>query len=64
MVFFRPGDIVKFKSIGREEYDRHLAEVERGEFNLRIRPVEFSLTQFQADSKAANQHLIEVLYDH
>jgi len=64
MVFFRPGDIVKFKSIGREEYDRHVAEVERGEFNLRIRPVEFSLEEFQADSKAANQHLIEVLYDH
>lgn len=64
MVFFRPGDIVKFKSIGREEYDRHLAEVARGEFDLRIRPVEFSLAEFQADSKAANQHLIEVLYDH
>lgn len=63
IVFFRPGDIVKFKSIGREDYDRHLAEVESGQFNLRIRPVEFSLAEYQADSKACNQHLIEVLHD-
>lgn len=64
MVFFRPGDIVKFKPIAREDYDRHVTQVERGEFDLRIRPVEFSLAQFQADPTTCNQHLIEVLYDH
>ena len=30
MVFFRPGDIVKFKSIGREEYDHAVEDVEQG----------------------------------
>ena len=39
MVFFRPGDIVKFKPINREEYDRAEAQVEDGSFALRIRPV-------------------------
>ncbi len=46
MVFFRPGDIVRFRAIDRAEYDRMLAEVEEGSFTLNIRPVDFSLDAF------------------
>src|SRR5215469_2584433 len=46
MVFFRPGDIVKWKPITREEYDRDVAAVEAGTFDLKIKPVNFSLKAF------------------
>jgi urea carboxylase len=62
MVFFRPGDIVKWKPITREEYDRDLAAVEAGSFDLRIRPVSFSLQQFLADPAAYNATLLDQLY--
>jgi len=61
MVFFRIGDIVKWKPITREEYDRETARVEDGTFDLRIRPLSFSLRQFQADPAAYNRQLQEVL---
>ena len=32
MVFFRPGDIVKWKPIDRDAYDATVAEVEAGRF--------------------------------
>src|SRR6516165_8335449 len=41
MVFFRPGDIVKWKPITREEYDRDVKAVEAGTFDLTVRPVTF-----------------------
>jgi urea carboxylase len=62
MVFFRPGDIVKFKPIGREEYDAAIATVEAGTFTLRQHPVRFSLQDFMANPGAYNQSLVEVLY--
>ena len=62
MVFFRIGDIVKWKPITREAYDRELQRVAAGTFDLRIRPVSFSLRQFQADPLAYNRHLLEELY--
>ncbi|MDB5999950.1 MAG: allophanate hydrolase [Rhizobacter sp.] len=62
MVFFRIGDIVQWKPISREEYDRDLARVEAGTFDLRIRPHSFSLKQFQADPAAYNRQLQKVLY--
>jgi urea carboxylase len=61
MVFFRPGDIVKFKPIDRETYDRHIAEVEAGTFALRAKPVEFVLSEFKRDPDAYNRSLAEVL---
>jgi urea carboxylase len=61
MVFFRPGDIVKFKPIDRETYDRHIAEVEAGTFALRVKPVEFVLSEFKRDPDAYNRSLAEVL---
>ena len=61
MVFFRPGDIVKWKPITREEYDRDVAAVDAGSFDLRIRPVSFSLQQFLNDPAAYNAMLLEQL---
>jgi urea carboxylase len=62
MVFFRPGDIVKFKPIDRAQYDRDLAAVEAGTFDLRIRPVKFSLKRFLVNPSAYNHGLEEVLH--
>jgi len=62
MVLFQPGDIVKFKPVNRAQYEQAVDEVEAEFFNLRIRPVEFSLTQFLQDPDACNRRLLEVLY--
>jgi urea carboxylase len=61
MVFFRPGDIVKFRPVEREEYDAQLAEVEAGTFRIRQEPVEFALTPFLDDPDGYNARLLEVL---
>ena len=62
MVFFRPGDIVKWKPISREEYDRDVKAVETGTFNLTVRPVAFSLKAFLADPGAYSRRLVGVLH--
>ena len=64
MAFFRPGDIVKWKPISREEYDRDVAAVGAGSFNLTVRPVAFSLNAFHKDPAGYSRHLVEVLHDH
>jgi urea carboxylase len=61
MVFFRPGDIVKFKPIDREAYDAAIAAVDAGTFSLRVRPVNFELGAFTRDPDAYNRSLVEVL---
>ncbi|GAA3227528.1 allophanate hydrolase subunit 1 [Pseudonocardia petroleophila] len=61
MVFFRPGDIVKFRPIDRDEYDARLAEVEAGTFRIRQAPVEFALAPFLDDPDGYNARLLEVL---
>ncbi len=62
MVFFKPGDIVKWKPIDREEYDRCLAEVEAGTYEPRIREVVFSLDEFNKNIDETNANLMETLY--
>jgi len=62
MVFFKPGDIVKFKPIDRQAYDRNLAEVEAGSFAPRIREFTFSLDEFQADIDGYNAKIGEALH--
>ncbi len=59
MVFFRPGDIVRFRAIDRAEYDRMLAEVEEGSFTLNIHPVDFSLDAFLDDPRGYPRTLME-----
>ncbi|MGJ7615240.1 MULTISPECIES: 5-oxoprolinase subunit B family protein [unclassified Variovorax] len=62
MVFFRPGDIVKWKPIDRAEYDRLVAQVDAGTYTLRIEPVSFSLAEFLADPDGYNRQLLKVLH--
>lgn len=64
MVFFRPGDIVKFKPISRTEYDTALAQVQERTFDLRIRPLKFSLQNFLKNPTSYNHQLTETLYGH
>ncbi|SFW73198.1 5-oxoprolinase subunit B family protein [Amycolatopsis australiensis] len=61
MVFCRPGDIVKFAPITREQYDDHVKEVEAGTFRIRTREVDFGLKSYLDDSDAFNARLLEVL---
>ena len=61
MVFFRPGDIVKWKPIGREEHDRIAAEVQAGSYAPRIAEVTFDLDAFNADIAGTNAKLMEAL---
>jgi len=62
MVFFRPGDIVKFKPISRAQYDAALSGVQEGTFDLRIRPVKFTLQDFLKNPTTYNHQLTETLY--
>ena len=61
MVFFKPGDIVKWRPVTRDEYDRDIAAVQNGTFDLRIRPVSFSLKDFLANPTAYNATLVAKL---
>ena len=62
MVFFRPGDIVKWKPIERMEYDRILRDVQAGRFEPRVRDVVFSLEDFNANPDSTNARLMEELH--
>jgi urea carboxylase len=64
MIFFRPGDIVKFRPIEREEYDAVVAELAAGRWAPTIRPAEFSLDAFEADPTGTNARLLETLHGH
>ena len=64
MVLFRPGDIVKWKPIDREEYDQTVADVEAGKFQPRIREISFALDEFEKDIDGYNRKLQEALYGH
>ena len=57
MVFFKPGDIVKFKPIDREEYDRCVEDVEQGKFWPKSCDVTFNLLEFQQGIDAYNSKL-------
>jgi allophanate hydrolase subunit 1 len=61
MVFFRPGDIVKWKPIDRAEHDRIKAGVEDGTWAPKIAEVEFDLAAFNADIDGTNARLMEAL---
>ncbi len=63
MIFFKPGDLVKFKSVDRDSYDAAVEDVEANRFEPRIRPVKFSLDEFSKGTAAYNTSLEEALYD-
>ncbi len=64
MIFFRPGDIVKFRPVARDEYDAIVAELAAGRWAPTIRPAEFSLDAFEADPAGTNARLLETLHGH
>jgi len=61
MIFFRPGDIVKFKPIGEDEYKAIQAEVDAGTFTYRQTPVTFDLQKALTDPSAHNRDILEKL---
>lgn len=62
MVFFQPGDIVKWKPIQHDEYDQILADVERGKFQPEIHDVIFDLDEFNRDNDGINAKLLEAFH--
>ncbi|MGI9498517.1 MAG: 5-oxoprolinase subunit B family protein [Geminicoccaceae bacterium] len=62
MVFFKPGDIVKWKPIDREAYDQAVADVEAGRFEPTIKSVTFDLNAFNKDIDGYNAGLMETLH--
>lgn len=62
IVFPKSGDILRFRSIDRDEFDRTRATVEDGSFRYTQREVEFSPSAFMADPAGVNRSLLEVLY--
>ena len=62
MIFFKPGDIVKFKPVDRHGYDAAIDLVNAGRFEPTMRPVKFSLDEFHAHPAATNHKLLEALH--
>jgi urea carboxylase len=62
MIFFKPGDIVKFKPIDRDGYNAAVEAVNAGKFEPRVRPVTFSLDAFHADATATSGKILEALH--
>ena len=62
MIFFKPGDIVKFKPVDRGGYDAALELVNTARFEPTVRPVTFSLDEFHASPTTTNQKLLGVLH--
>jgi len=61
LVFFKPGDIVKFRPVDRAEHDQIAADAEAGKFQPHIKSVSFSLDEFNNDINAYNAKLMEAL---
>lgn len=61
MVFFHPGDIVKFKPVDETEYQRIRSEVEAGTFAYKQAPITFDLGSALADPEGYNAMLLEAL---
>lgn len=64
MVFFRPGDIVKFKPIDRDAYDQAVEDVDKGRFSPPVREVSFDLREFQKDITGYNTRLEGMINGH
>lgn len=64
MVFFRPGDVVKFKPIDRDAYDQAVEDVDKGCFSPPVREVSFDLREFQKDITGYNIRLEGMINGH
>ncbi|SNR75454.1 urea carboxylase [Haloechinothrix alba] len=63
VVYFRPGYIVKFIPIDRDQYDDYVNEVEAGNYRIKAREIDFSLQPYLDDPDGFNARLLEVLHD-
>lgn len=61
-VFTRTGDVFRYRSIDRDEFDDIRAEVEAGTFRYRIREVDFEPRKLFEDPWRYNETLLEKLY--
>lgn len=61
MVFFKPGDIVKFKPVDEAEYRRIQSEVDAGTFTYRQSPIRFDVGAALADPDEYKVSLLEAL---
>lgn len=61
MIFFRPGDLVKFKPVTQEQYEAIQEQVANGSFRYRQAPVDFALADALADPEANNRKIMEIL---
>ena len=62
MCLFRPGDIVKWKPISRDQYDADIEAVNANTFLPTTREASFSLSDFNKDINGTNAKLMEVLH--
>ncbi len=61
MCLFKPGDIVKFKSVGRDEYDTLLEAIDANTWQPTVHAADFSLTEFNKDMSGTNAKLMELI---
>lgn len=61
MIFFKPGDLVKFRPIDETEYHEIQHQVEAGEFSFKQAPVSFDFERALAEGPAYNDELLEAL---
>ncbi|UHD43868.1 carboxyltransferase domain-containing protein [Aureimonas altamirensis] len=61
MCLFKPGDIVRFKAINRDEYDATLELIEANNWQPSVREARFSLADFNRDIAGTNAKLMELL---
>ncbi len=64
MIFFKPGDIVKFTPVDQAEYRRIQGEVDAGTFTYRQAPVTFDLQRALGDPETYNREITEHLNGH
>ena len=61
MCLFRPGDIVKWKPVTRDQYDAAIEAVDANRFEPVIRPASFSLAEYNKDMAGTKAALMEAL---
>lgn len=64
MIYFRPGDIVKYRAVERDEYDALLSAAEKGQFTPNVSPFTFDLDAFNQDPDGYARRVKEALYEH
>jgi urea carboxylase len=59
MILFRPGDVVKFRSIGRDEYDALVEEIAKERFFPKEQKISFSLAAFENAPARYSREILE-----